>query len=390
MNRYKELRTSGVNPAWMAALQEALGLPGTGVADIATSDALVKLLDDAGQHPRHLLDEKSRLWLKGYFPKLMTVPDTLGPQDAKDVSREREVRGAGADAPENVAVRKSGQGSSYSDYAKNTLKSGKFLGQPVIAHPEFLARLENANAYLRSKAAPGTNDEAIGAQLGITKLSHFRPSGAKSDQMYHGLGFALDVNPKANNWSFTKSQSSKLGSVMKNAGDLFGEKTIRSAADMSRNASKMSTEDLFAKLAESNEALKRYRAMAQDTALLEQHLASEACPAAAKKRGAAWWKSTLKKDEKFLLGRMTDADGKESKGAGFMDYEKETVTALRDAAGLRWGGADLGGDSGDLMHFDGGTMGTAIALRNATRKARAEAAAKKADDKAPAGGAPPS
>src|SRR5690606_8411081 len=106
-----------------------------------------------------------------------------------------------------------------------------------------------------------------------------------------------------------------------------------------------------------------------------QHLASEACPAAAKKRGAAWWKAAMKKDEKFLLGRMTDADGKESKGAGFMDYEKETVTALRDAAGLRWGGADLGGDSGDLMHFDGGTMGTAIALRNATRKARAEAAA---------------
>ena len=34
----------------------------------------------------------------------------------------------------------------------------------------------------------------------------------------------------------------------------------------------------------------------------------------------------------------------------------QTVAAMRDAAGLRWGGADLGGDNGDLMHFDGHDM----------------------------------
>lgn len=42
---------------------------------------------------------------------------------------------------------------------------------------------------------------------------------------------------------------------------------------------------------------------------------------------------------------------------GFLDLRQELVEAMHDVGGLRWGAADLGGESGDMHHFDLGSHG---------------------------------
>ncbi len=178
------------------------------------------------------------------------------------------------------------------------------------------------------------------------------------------------MNAPQNNWLFSNGgRGVKLGDAMKHVGDLLGQAVIRGAADMSKQAKAGTTEEAFAKLDASNEALKRYRALKTDRAALENHLATDNAPPAAKSKGADRWLKTIADDEKWLEKNLVANPAAEGP-AGFMDFKKELIVALRDAGGLRWGGADLGGDNGDLMHFDGGAMSTAQKLRSKTREVR--------------------
>lgn len=374
-------RVAGVSVEWMAALQTALGVPATGLSSKELVSALARLQADTGQKRADgVLTSATRKWLVQQFPELAGIPQKA---EAADLQKAHaSTKGA---TPEDEAVRLAGAANSYSAYVAG-LKAMSFLGTTVIGHPEFLARLANAQQYLAGKF-PGQSDAEIGRSLGVTKTSHFRASSWASDQMYHGLGFALDVNPPQNNWLFSHgNRGKKLSAVMKHVGDLFGEDTIRNAKDMSKNAKNGTTEELFDKLAASNDALRRYRQLGTDRAALEAHIASDKAPAAAKSKGADKWMRTILDDEKWLADTMSEGaeDKQQGHQAGFMDFHKELVTALRDAAGLRWGGADLGGDNGDLMHFDGGTMDTARRLRNKTKDVRAKAAAARTEGQAQA------
>lgn len=362
-------RKEGLSLEWISALQAELGVPVTGTSTKELVDAVARAQVAAG-NKRFLgeLKAPTRTFLVGLFPKLADVPQ----RSVATNLREGGKSGDGS-APEDEAVRRLGVAPSYPTYVA-TLKATDFLGQRVVGHPEFLGRLQNAAKYLRGRF-PGKRELEIGEQMGIVRTSDFRTSTRSTDNMYHGLGFALDVNPPQNDWLFSHGRRGvKLGDTMKHVGDLFGQAVIRGAADMSKAAKAGTTEEAFAALDASNEALKRYRTFKTDPAALEAHLASEKAPPAAKSKGAKRWQKTIEDDEQWLAKNLTpnpEQDGP----AGFMDFKKELIIALRDAAGLRWGGADLGGDNGDLMHFDGGTMSTAQKLRNKTREVRAQRAA---------------
>lgn len=383
LDSWDKNRVAGISVEWMSAAQTALGVPATGVSSKELVTALAKLQADAGQKKADgVLTSGTRKWLVQQFPQLAGITQKT---EAAGLEKGRaSTKGA---APEDEAVRVTQMASSYSAYVAG-FKAMSFLGTRVTGHPEFLGRLANAQKYLAGKF-PGKSDAEIGSQLGVTRTSDFRASTWASDQMYHGLGFALDVNPPQNNWLFSHGKrGNKLSDVMKHVGDLFGEDTIRNAKDMSKNAREGTTEELFDKLASSNEALKRYRQLGSDQAALEAHIASDKAPHKARSKGAAKWMKTIQDDEKWLAKNMSEGEEDKAKGqkAGFMDFKKELVCALRDAGGLRWGGADLGGDNGDLMHFDGGTMDTARRLRNKTRDVRTKAAAAKTEGQAPAPG----
>ncbi|HRE92260.1 MAG TPA: hypothetical protein PK095_24305, partial [Myxococcota bacterium] len=369
-------RKEGLSVEWISALQGELGVPVTGTSSKELALAVAQRQVAAGQR-RQLgeLKAQTRSLLVGMFPKLADIPQ-------KPVAanlREGRERGDGR-APENDAVRLLGVAPSYPAYV-SSLKAFDFLGHRVVGHPEFLGRLQNAMKYLKGKF-PGKSEREIGEQMGIQKTSDFRTSSQAVDNMYHGLGFALDVNPPQNNWLFSHgTRGVKLGDAMKHVGDLFGQAVIRGAADMSKAARAGTTEEAFAALDASNEALKRYRTFKNDPAALEAHLASDKAPAAAKSKGARRWTKTIEDDEKWLEKNLKPNPTQDGP-AGFMDFKKELIIALRDAAGLRWGGADLGGDNGDLMHFDGGTMSTAQKLRKKTKDVRAQRAARDATETA--------
>ena len=382
LDSWDKNRVAGISVEWITALQTALGVPATGVSSRDLVTSLARLQAGAGKKTADgVLTPGTRKWLVEQFPQLAKIP-----QKSEAAGLQKAGAKGNAEAPEDEAVRLCGVAKGSPDYASQ-LKEMSFLGKSVVGHQEFLGRLANAQKYLSTKF-PGQSEDEIGRTLGVIKTSHFRPSSKTSDQMYHGLGFALDINPVQNNWNFSNGKRGiKLSDVMKHVGDLFGESVIRGAGDMSKNARNGTTDELFEKLAASNDALRRYRGFATDKAGLEAFLSSDKAPPKAKSKGAAGWMKTIADDEKWLAKTMEEGTEDKAKGrsAGFMDFQKELIGALRDAGGLRWGGADLGGDNGDLMHFDGGTLDTARRLRNKTKDVRSKAAAAaKAEGPAPA------
>ena len=369
-------RKEGLSVEWISALQGELGVPVTGTSSKELALAVAQRQVAAGQR-RQLgeLKAPTRSFLVGLFPKLAEIPQRTVAANLREGGKSGDGR-----APENDAVRLLGVAPSYPAYV-SSLKAFDFLGHRVVGHPEFLGRLQNAVKYLKTKF-PGKSEREIGEQMGIRETSDFRTSSHAVDNMYHGLGFALDVNPPQNNWLFSHgTRGVKLGDAMKHVGDLFGQAVIRGAAGMSKAAKNGTTEDAFAALDASNEALKRYRTFKNDPAALEAHLASQNAPAAAKSKGARRWMKTIADDEKWFEKHLKPNPEQEGP-AGFMDFKKELIIALRDAAGLRWGGTDLGQDNGDLMHFDGGTMSTAQKLRKKTKEVRAQRAAQAATEAA--------
>jgi hypothetical protein len=382
---YDELRGRAYAVAWMSALQGHVGVPVTGVASLELANEaltahpleLPKKKGSAERAAVRSLDAALRDW-RAQFPDLATIPDKGEP--VGELSKSGGSRGAGAEAPEDEALRDSKYHTTYAQYVSSVLKTGSFLGFSVVAHPEFHARLGNATTYLQSKF-PGRSPPDIAKELGIYAVSHFRPSSATSNQMYHGLGFAIDLNKPTNDWHLGKNDDSwDLGPIMGRVSELFGTPEVRSAKGLAKNSRENSTEGAWALLEKSNQDLVRYREFADDPAAFEAFYQSEACPPSARRRSLAEWKKALAKDQATLRKDMKNEEGRSDKvNRGLMDLKLETVQAMRDAAGLRWGGTDLGGDSGDLMHFDGGSMDTASTLRDLAATARKRQKAAKAE-----------
>jgi hypothetical protein len=363
---YAATRTLGWNPEWITALQAMVGVDPTGVATRELADAIAAQEETADRPQTGRVDGDNTAWLESLYPVLTTISRGMG--EGSEAAAQAKGRGAGC--PEDSALKKLNLASSYSEYAASVLRTGTFCGHAVIGHPAFLGRLRAAEAWL-SSYNDGLVGEELGAKLGLTEVSSYRRNTSVADQLLHGIGFALDVNPDANDWNFGTSHQAKFTAAMQHAGELLGEAgLIADSHGLGKAAKDKTTEEAFEDISASNEALRRYRAFALDKASLEAHLASEACPSAAKSKGLSSWWRMVQTDHKRLVTRTGNTEESE-KPAGFMDYTKQMVTALRDAAGLRWGGTDFGGDlNGDLMHFDGNDTPPGKQIRNAVREAR--------------------
>ncbi len=392
---YDWLRTRAYSIAWMAALQAKLGVAPTGVADVATVNAILTKHPIAEPVAKKKVSASVRAQLleaavvKGMSATMRVLGAEVTTKDlperaaATGLGKAGGSHGAGKDTPEEVAFASAHGG--YAGFVSTQLKTGTFLGKTVVAHPDFHDRLANAAAYLRSKHPAGTTDEQIAEALGIRKVVSFRPTTADFDQMYHGIGFAIDLNPEQNNWHIGRGDNTwQLNRILGRVNQLFGATEVRSALGMAANSKKLATEGAYEAIAKANTQLRRYRELANDRGQLEAYLASASCPENVRKLGVAHWARVLAEDEKVMArtsakqGGLMGPDGKPDHSSGFMDLKLLAVQAMRDAAGLRWGGTDLGGDSGDLMHFDGGFMNSAVTLRSKVQKARHELSAAKA------------
>ena len=286
-------------------------------------------------------------------------------------------------------------GQSYNQYL-GTLGKMTFLGRPVIGHNDLLARLAAAERFLHSKYSEANGDSAtLGKRLGVTSVSHLRPSTESSDQMNHGIGFAIDLNPGTNPWVFgntgRSTQNAAIPVVLERAAAFLGKGGSLTANKIAKMSKTMTTQELVAELGGADKNLEEYRALAKMDqsdleALIDKRLGES--PAVKKLGDKGFWKTKIPFDNLIMGKYIEDQASKAEKAnhtGGFMDLQPIVIQAMRDVAGLRWGATDMGKESGDMMHFDGyGTIAKCNQVRGAIdveRKKMATPAPKGGDDK---------
>ncbi|MFZ5476538.1 MAG: hypothetical protein ACOZNI_07140 [Myxococcota bacterium] len=372
-----------VNPTWLYDVQVALGVDvahQTGAFNTPTLRAMRAHVGDPKLTAASALQGKALKKLR----LLATGEPTL-----TSVHTQRE-RSDEADADATTPADAAAQGAGYASWAdwKEDWKSTKLLGKSVTGHPVLLARVEAADAWLRRKHT-GKSDEEIRAAIGwdgaIT--GPYDTDITKGKSHLHTMGLALDIEPGDNPWIFRgkKDRRSAKDKAAKGAAlesddwyerffeictQMYGG-TALTASQLHQTGKEKSTEELYAVIAGTNEAVKRYLALAKlSDAEIEAELLLHGYAAAGIDKEVAAVKSRA--------AIFHDAKREQADDDQIMDMSQDMVTALRDAGGLAWGAADISGnENGDFMHFDCRNDGVGRKVYNAgaaAQKKKAEEA----------------
>ena len=371
-----------VDPTWLLAVQVALGVDAanqTGAFNTPTLRAMRAQVGDPKLTAASALRGRA-------LEQLKTLASGAPLLKSEFTQRERN---DSADADATTPADAAAQGAGYGSWAKwnKDWKTTKLLGMPVNGHPILLARVQAADAWLRRKHA-GKSDEKIREDIGwdgkITGPYDTDPSGGKSH--LHTMGLALDIEPGDNPWIF-RGKSDRRSAVDKQAKgkklesddwyELFFAICAKMYAGAPMTASSLhtmgqerSTEELYASIAGTNEAVKKYLALAkQSDAEIQVELLLHGHAAAGIDKEVAAVKARA--------GIFHNPDREQADDDQIMDMSKDMVTALRDAGGLAWGAADISGnENGDFMHFDCRNDGVGRKVINAGQAAQK----KKAED----------
>lgn len=356
-----DFRKHPIDPDWVAAFQAAIGVPVSGIVDEATMQGYAQKQKDAGvakPDPKFWTATGRKVALQ-FAPGLAEV----GQKRAAEPGKAASGQSVGVNAAEDAAVQKHGF-KDLADYVSQ-FKKIQFLGHSVVGHTEFIARLRLAQAALAG-IFPNLSDKEIGDKLGVTEVSHYRPSTEAFSQLYHGLGFAIDLNPRNNPWILgdtgkSKENKTETAEVIARACAFMGFGAAVTASTMKAMAN-ATTEEAWESLNASSSALRDYRAMNGNRAAVEAHLARPDVPADIKAKGVDYWVEKIAADHLAFAKRNWKKGNTDD---GFMDMPKILVQAMRDAAGLNWGAIEQGDQSGDTMHFDGRHISTAKNIRDA-------------------------
>ncbi|MGH8247610.1 MAG: M15 family metallopeptidase, partial [Gammaproteobacteria bacterium] len=292
-----------------------------------------------------------------YGPQILTRRDA----DLDHPAPPAATHAAGAKTKDEILATLSGCGlvpstvKTVADYEAQVLTKGTVFGKSVRLHPQFLAKLQAAEKAL------GTTPH------GVASISDYR-AGSSS---YHGWGLAIDFNPGENPYvmheSGEKTVDDKVGPIYHRISWLM----LGRASHVPSGLSKLARDAVAASLVLQQESMMFpvYFALADSTdAELQKYID-------ARGGSVAWkdvWgntsaptpselKALIASDRDALRGpqpppsKGVDAPFKhiDPKKKGFLNLPLALVKALKDQ-GLRWGAIDLGGASGDVMHFDEG------------------------------------
>ncbi len=395
------LRHPPINPAWIGALQQCLGLSARGRVDAATVQRLATWQQTnnlASGRRLGTLTSATLSRLRADHPVLSETPidapniDPGGDGENALVDRaqnlERPVHQEAYDelqASENPVA---GLPATWTDFL-GQMTEMSFLGHSVAGHPLFLQRLGVAQSYLRGRFA-GQDDREITRTPGLgiyaSRRSQLR---ADSGTSYHNFGFAVDINARANPWVTgmegmegrgrrgvhrNAQATANLASVhaIWRANWLTGRgQPVHPGAIVQRTQTE-TTDQIWAHFNESDQALEQYLGLRGNAEGVQALLANiqnappslpaelAVDPAEIERlRGldAAGWADQIERDMQATHGAGTNWTGaSRANETGFMSHDLELVRAIRDAAGLSWGACDMHGSSGDFMHFDGRTI----------------------------------
>lgn len=238
-----------------------------------------------------------------------------------------------------------------------------WLGRRVVGHEAFLTRLHRAATYLHQRY-PGVSDEELVPTLN-TPGSRSQWRAGERGTSYHVFGMAIDIaagtNPWISNPQFAARSAAYHWAIWR-AVWLAGEGRAQPvwparSRDMARSST---TRQLWDYYSEASSAVGRYFRLGADAAALATAVDRLGPPpeqppfpytpatspiATLQAGGAPAWSEAIAADRRAWPGERDEQ--------GFMNLRYELVEALRDHAGLSWGGCDLGArESGDFMHFD--------------------------------------
>jgi hypothetical protein len=263
---------------------------------------------------------------------------------------------------------------------------GVSLGHP--AHPYLRARVRVAEAYLRNRVKSPSGQPLDDA--GIRKAIGWNGKGNASyhDELDkhmdfvhpHVMGHAIDIDPGQNPYFFDHSIPNAdfwvglLERLFQYATKLYGGDAL-TAGSMLEMSQHMSTEELFPRIKASSQSFAKLIELSVRAHQDESPMGEIATSLAhVGYEGDELKKAThevAKADELF----HKQEGRKDAKQA--TNQSQELVIALRDAAGLAWGGTEMSGiENGDFMHWDCRQTDfghQVIAAGAAAKKAAAEA-----------------
>lgn len=257
------------------------------------------------------------------------------------------------------------------------MRNYNFFGFKLIGHPTFLNKLAIAKTHLLANTR--FTEAELSQIVGISgSRSHWRSTENKSS--YHVFGMAVDLSGGKNPWiSETDNRKETYYWLIWRAVWLIGNGSTPLSAIILDSMKGETTEVIYEKLRSTNNDVIQYlqlmrngqeddlRAKIEKLSSPPQHLTvlnrrrvvvplkfypTNITIDQLTGRDIEAWKKVIQHDKSTTLFYQG------GNPSGFLNFPLELIAALRDVAGLGWGGVDIGrSDSGDFMHFD---------MRNAT------------------------
>ncbi len=320
------------------------------------------------------------------------VTESGGPEAAMVGDPGGATPGDGPRAAEAVAQQVFGA-SGYADRVA-TYQQVRVFGHTTWVHPEFGAHLIAADADARTRIAAKEGRPFRETDWKIQKMSGF--DGTRGGGL-HPWGVAVDFNydsaPYVMHEQTSRGPETEIDNQVRDVyhriallvlnresvipTQIARQRTMNTAADRADTT-------LGDRLQEESDAMMRYFRMMQDAGEIREFLRANQRPAEVWNRvlpGIAevdrvmGLTEQMRLDYRTLSGRAgpsaragdrtppaASVGDRPFQGGnamlrdpqlGFLSIRREIVQALR-AEGLRWGGTDFGGSSGDIMHFDMG------------------------------------
>lgn len=345
------------DPRWLAAAQHNLGVTdATGAFNTETLRAMRErahkpTLDAAG-----VMDE-------GFLTSL--APGTPFHEGAEvGTLAQKQAPAAGATSAKDRTAQDMGY-ASFAAYREawgddSVTFLGNDFGTP--AHPYLRARIRVAETYLRNrvKSPDGRklDDAGIMKALnwngkGNASYAH-QPSSHMTHQ--HAMGLAIDIDPGQNPYLFDHSVENAdfwvglFEHLFRHATKLYGGEPL-TAATMLQWSQQSSTEELFQRVSAASQSFSQLLALSTHARGDE----SATGEISTKLAHAGYEGDALKTavHEVAVANHHFHQQQGRAAAKAPTNLTQEMVIALRDVAGLAWGGTEMSSiENGDFMHFD--------------------------------------
>jgi hypothetical protein len=306
--------------------------------------------------------------------------------------------------------------AGFANYAAmHHFRDMHLLGFPIgPGQPHLAARVALADAWLSQRYPHAVgNKQACQDDLGWST----RANGAYADkpeliEQYgyrgnvavgphmHSAGLALDIDAQLNPYVFAGSTNNKQGDAndimakhLRWAAQIYGGEMV-TPDGLVQWSKDMSTEELWARVNEVSKSLGKYLELAERGnddeivhAFMDPPPKGAGMPEAEARANVLSVKHFGKKDSgdrNWKTGRYFQDQVGRKQATGLMQHSMDMIVALRDVAGLAWGGTEMSEtENGDFMHFDLRFDGAAGAAVYAFATNNNDPPAKDPDPKAP-------